>query len=89
MLEVVSCHLLSSLLFAACFLAALLWVIGGSTLIMHPPGPVPATLLNILPLSLLLDWPVNLSKEPDNQLFRPYTFMFPPVPGILFGHFNP
>jgi len=38
-------------------------MIGGSTLNMHPPGPVPTTLVNILPLSLLLDWPVNLSRE--------------------------
>ena len=61
-------------------------MIGGGTLNMHPPGPVPATLVNILPLSLLLDWPVNLSRKPDHQsLYSPYTFMFPPVPDILFG----
>jgi hypothetical protein len=47
-------------------------VIGVSTLNVYPPGPVPATLVNILPLSLLLDWPVNLSREPDHQLFCPY-----------------
>jgi len=63
-------------------------VIDGSTLKVHPPGPVPATFVNILPLSLLLDLPVNLSRGPDRQLFCPYTFMFPPVPGILFGLFN-
>jgi hypothetical protein len=89
-LEVVSCcHFFS---FLCCLLlrsAALLWMIAGSTLKVHPPGPVPATLVNILPLSLLLDWPVNLSRGPDHHLFRPYTFMFPPVLGISFGHFNP
>jgi hypothetical protein len=43
---------------------------------MHPSGPVPAKILYLLPLSVPLDWPLNLSRESNHQLLCPIDSHF-------------